>query len=249
LQGASLNKLKYVLFCGLLVVAFQNCAQQQFSNVDSQTLASTSDSGEDTGVVPAGNDSPTVCDPFSAGSVCAIKSGLLANVYYYPNGVGVQNYIDYGTLLPIYIQLSNLNIPLRKWTDGFPGLNGNLLADNSGNPLVEYFALDLKGYLELVAGFSEDSYEFALASDDGAILDIDGEVVVDNDGTHPTQWKCSTKSINLMRGQQHAMRVRYYQGPRDQIALQVFWRPIALHGQPCDATGGWTIVPPEVLHH
>jgi len=229
-----------------MIVGFQNCSNTQFSSAtDENVLASINDHD-------GGDDQITViCDPFSPGSACAPNNpvGLLANVYYYPNGVGVQNYIDHGTLLPILIQLSNLNIPFRKWTEGFPKNDGTLLKDNNGNDLVEYFAMDLKGYLELVAGYTEGDYDFALASDDGAILNIDGQVIVDNDGTHATQWKCSSKSVNLIRGESHSMRVRYYQGPRENIELRVFWRPASMRGQPCGESGGWSIVPPQVLHH
>lgn len=45
------------------------------------------------------------------------------------------------------------------------------------------------------------------------------------------------------------MQVRYFQGPRIFIALQVFWRPASMHYEPCDSTGGWSIVPAELLSH
>src|SRR5215472_19166095 len=46
------------------------------------------------------------------------------------------------------------------------------------------YGLDFEGYLRV----SEDGfYEFAVESDDGAVLQIDDEVVVDNDGNHGTR--------------------------------------------------------------
>jgi hypothetical protein len=55
-------------------------------------------------------------------------------------------------------------------------------------------------------------------ADDGAKLFIDGRKVVDNDGNHPVQTKSGT--IALDQGS-YKLRVEWYQGPRNRIALQL----------------------------
>lgn len=229
-----------VLVAGVgLSLAFQNCSDVKFTP---EVLSSVD--------APAGGPEIIVCDPFSAGSSCAEStSGLLGNVYYLPGARGsVQEYIDRGTRLNILIQMTNLNIPDRSWTDGFPGGSG-LIKDLAGEPLIEYFALDLKGFLKLTPNQLEGDYQFALASDDGAILDLDGQEIVNNDGEHGIRWACSTKSVNLRTNVIHPMRLRYYQGPRYKIALQVYYRPIARSNLPCNDQGFWEILPSEILYH
>jgi hypothetical protein len=222
-----------------LGLAFQNCSNVKFSPEELSSLEA-----------PAGGPETIVCDPFSPGSQCAeSSSGLLGNVYYLPNARGsVQEYIDRGTKLNVLVQMTNLNIPDRDWTAGFPGGNG-ALKDLSGDVLNEYFALDLKGFLKMTPQQMEGDYQFALASDDGAILDLDGQEIVNNDGEHGIRWACSSRSVNLRTNVIHPMRLRYYQGPRYKIALQVYYRPSARSNLPCNDQGSWEILPSEILYH
>ena len=102
--------------------------------------------------------------------------------------------------------LSLLNISTRDFSEGFPGVSQ-----------FEWFSLDMVFKLQVpVSGV----YKMFLNSDDGSILYIDGAKVIDNDGTHSPYEK--SKEIYLTAGQ-HDVRVRYYQGPRHQIALELFW--------------------------
>jgi PA14 domain. len=232
-----------ILFVGTLVAAFQNCSNVNFS----KDAATATESGLEPSI-------PVICDPLSTGSQAATchegsDDGLLGNVYYLPNEKGsVQRYIDYGTRLNIYVQMSNLDIPTRDWTSGFPAPQG-VLQDQNGDALIEYFGMDLRGYIKLKDNYNEDDYDFAIASDDGAILDIDGREIVNNDGQHDRQWKCSSESVHLKVGEAKAMRLRYYQGPRVQIALQVYMRPASQRSQGCGDNKGWTIIPSELLKH
>lgn len=220
-----------------LGISFQNCSSVKFTPEELSSLKA-----------PSGET--IVCDPFSSGSSCAESSGgLLGNVHHLPDARGsVQEYIDRGTRLNILVQMTNLNIPDRDWTDGFPGGDG-LIKDLSGQPLIEYFALDLKGFLKMTPNQVEGDYQFALASDDGAILDIDGNEIVNNDGEHGIKWSCSSQSVNLRTNVIHSMRLRYYQGPRYKIALQVYYRPASRSNLPCSSQGSWEILPAEILYH
>ncbi|MBK8978128.1 MAG: alpha-L-fucosidase [Planctomycetes bacterium] len=68
----------------------------------------------------------------------------------------------------------------------------------------EHVALWFDGYVDVPA---DDLYRFALASDDGSRLWIDGELVVDNDGLHAMVEKPGRKA--LARGL-HALRVVWF---------------------------------------
>jgi len=99
-----------------------------------------------------------------------------------------------------------IDVSPRSFTEGFPGYPRR----------VEYFGIDYRGRFKVrAAGF----YTFRLLSDDGALLYIDGEQVIDNDGRHsPLSAKMS---LPLSQGE-HQFRLLYYQGPGDQLALQLF---------------------------
>jgi len=70
----------------------------------------------------------------------------------------------------------------------------------------ERFGLTFEGYLRLPA---DGLYDFRLESDDGAVLRIDGDVVVDRDG--PQSLAESSGQIGLAAGL-HAISLKYFQG-------------------------------------
>jgi hypothetical protein len=125
------------------------------------------------------------------------------------------------------IMLENVNIPMRSWETGFPGL----LAD-----VDEWFALRLQGYLEIEIAWS---YALRICSDDGSLLWIgegpDRRQVVDNNGLHSMQ--CRDGRIELSAGR-HAMTLDYFQGPRTEIGLVLDWQ---LPG------GEWEPIPPAAM--
>lgn len=67
-------------------------------------------------------------------------------------------------------------------------------------------AVAFDGYLNLTAG---GTYRFALASDDGSKLYVDGKQVVDNDGAHGVITAAGT--VDLLPGK-HAIRVEWFNG-------------------------------------
>jgi hypothetical protein len=111
---------------------------------------------------------------------------------------------------------------------------------------VEWFALDMSGMISLSSSYASGDYQFALDSDDGSILDIDGNTIVNNDSQHATTMVCAKASVNLKQGDLHSIRVRYFQGPREEIALRLLWRPASQNSQPCDPKY-FTAVPADVL--
>ena len=101
------------------------------------------------------------------------------------------------------------DISERDFKMGFPGVHDQ----------VEWFDIRYTGaFYVAVPG----QYRFRVVSDDGAILTIDGQRVVDNDGQHATQSRSG--EITLEAGN-HELVLEYFQGPRYHIALQVFVTP------------------------
>ena len=144
--------------------------------------------------------------------------GITGNVYRLERNT--RRLPDFSTMDPVArVVISTPDIPERAFSRGFPGVPD----------LFEWFGIRFRTRLIL----PEDcDCEFKLVSDDGAILRIDGRVVVDNDGIHPT--RAEQGAIWLGEGS-HTLELDYYQGPRYHIALQLFWRP---------AGGTWQIIDP-----
>lgn len=126
------------------------------------------------------------------------------------------------------IVTDHLDVPARQFDTGFPGL---------GASLVEWFAIRFTGYLEIE---TPGLYEFQTSSDDGSLFHVavDGTrtVVVDNNGTHAMA--DAQGSIELAAGR-HLVIYDYFQGPRNHIGMQLFWKP--------PGAAAFEIVPPESL--
>lgn len=136
------------------------------------------------------------------------SQAIVAQVYELP--VNTSKLPDFSKLIPAGddVCLPQLNISERIFSEGFPGVPD----------LFEWFGLDINFKVEVP---SSGNYSFTLKSDDGAILYIDGQKIVDNDGTHATKEVTATK--NLSKGF-HSFHIKYYQGPRYHIALELFWK-------------------------
>ncbi|HEV8245423.1 MAG TPA: PA14 domain-containing protein [Polyangiaceae bacterium] len=126
--------------------------------------------------------------------VCAIPEGTQY----------VRQVKDCKTLFTFFVNA--FNVSPRSFTMGFPGVPD----------LTEWFAIRYHGKFKVLA---TDDYKFRLLSDDGAILYIDGRQVINNDGHHAAM--SVEKTISLDAGE-HDLFVSYYQGPRWDIALQLF---------------------------
>ncbi|HWB11388.1 MAG TPA: trypsin-like peptidase domain-containing protein [Pirellulales bacterium] len=80
----------------------------------------------------------------------------------------------------------------------------------------DHYALGLEGYLEIP---ETGVWTVAVASDDGSRVFLDGELLIDNDGLHPTQW---TAARDRWQKGLHALRVEFFEGIGDaelQLAL------------------------------
>lgn len=75
--------------------------------------------------------------------------------------------------------------------------------------------LIITGYVEIPA---DDIYTFALLSDDGSYLKVDGKMVVDNDGEHSAR---EMTGQHAMRQGLHPLYVRYFDHNGGQLCLRV----------------------------
>lgn len=179
----------------------------------------------------------TVCNPMgNGGSNTEPTEGLEATLYYLsadqPRYTDVESMINNGHQSDKNLFFSQLYIPTRLFTEGFPLQSGGTIADDAGNELIEYFALRFTGVLHLGPNEAEGDYQLGMLSDDGSIWSLsssetgtDYSIVLNNDGTHPTQMGCGP-IVHMTQNTRLAMKIDYYQGPRYHIALVPMWRRV-----------------------
>jgi hypothetical protein len=149
------------------------------------------------------------CDTPSTPLGLPEPGALRGEVFFLPPGTS--HLPDLSLLEPEAATLcsNELNVPPRKFSLGFPGLRGR----------CEWFAIRYEGHFRVS---TPGPHNFLLRSDDGSRVYIDGDLAIDNDGLHGSITK--TQSVTLTPGT-HALRVDYLQGPRADLALQLFVLP------------------------
>lgn len=141
------------------------------------------------------------------GAATRIPYSLRGEIYLLPEGASRLPVFDGKGIGAVYT--TALNVPKRSFMAGFPGVTTRF----------EWFAIDYKGeFYVRVPG----KYHFILTSDDGSILYVDDKVVIDNDGTHASQ--TLTGAAQLTAGP-HQLRLAYFQGPRYEVALELWIAP------------------------
>jgi predicted lipoprotein len=154
--------------------------------------------------------------------VVGVESGLRAEVYRIPQSMiadSTKNRLaDLTKLTPIVdsagkqliIRMPNIDVPPRKFDLGFPG-----------HPeLEEWFALRITG--KIVAP-TTGRYTFYTIADDGIRVYIDGNEVLTDDELQAPDSSPASKSFDMTQGE-HNIEVRWFQGPRNLIAMQLFWK-------------------------
>jgi len=142
---------------------------------------------------------------------------------YFAIAAGTTKVPALATLTPTGVLFAHeLNVTAKPMTGGFPGI------DAARN---ENFAIRWEAPLIVD---TESDYTFRVVSDDGAIVQIDGTPIVDNDGAHGVQEKSGP--VHLVKGT-HVLSVDYFQ-TTGSVALQLF----------CKKAGGTeTICPTHLL--
>lgn len=159
-----------------------------------------------TAVVLAGCAKPEKAAKSVFGGTAWIEHALMGKVYLLPENTA--KLPDFKTLKPVgTIYADKIDIPTRDWQEGFPGVTDRF----------EWFAIDYQGSFRV---HTPGSYNFRLLSDDGSKLYVDDKPVIDNDGTHGPS---SQEGKVQLDGSAHTIDLQYFQGPRTQIALQLFY--------------------------
>ncbi len=132
------------------------------------------------------------------------NGAFTGEAFVIPNGT--QRLPNLSDLVPFATLFTNsFEVKSQVFSGGFPGA---LRQD-------EWFAIRYEGDFMIEA---DGLAEFALTSDDGAVLSIDGEKLISNDGVH-TATTLNAKR-DLRRGA-HRLRLDYFQGARGQVALSL----------------------------
>jgi hypothetical protein len=139
---------------------------------------------------------------YKFGTTVVQPMGFKGDIYFLKRNT--QYLPDFRKMKPvgsIYTQM--LNVPPQSFDLGFPGVTKRF----------EWFAIDYKGRFWITR---PGMYRWALISDDGSKLYIDDELVIENDGVHPTE---EQRGEGELREGMHRIRVSYFQGPRTGVAL------------------------------
>jgi len=191
---------------------------------------------------------PTVCAPGTPGTGTNLN-GLAGSIKYLddsqPRVSKVDDLLSTGHDSGAKLVLNNLSVPTINFSQGFSDpTTGSTLKRPDGTTLMEWFAFDLYSEIVLSDSESEGYYQLALLSDDGSTLSINatpssaGTVLIDNDGTHPTQMGCANNAIYLKKNETLPIHLKYYEGPRYKIALTLVWRKVAGTSATKDASCG-----------
>lgn len=153
---------------------------------------------------------PVVASPTAFGGPTPDASGWKGNVYFI--AAGSQKIPDLNTATPSgLVFINQLDISSRAFAEGFPGID----PAKKENFAIRYEA-------PLVVENAGD-YEFRLVADDGAILRIDGMVIVDNDGARTSSAE-KKGPVHLVQGT-HVAQVDYF-NTTGNVALQLFCKKL-----------------------
>lgn len=132
---------------------------------------------------------------------------MVAEVYRLPEGT--RSVTAMQARKPIKtVCLAQLDITPRNFREGFPGMEN----------VIEWFGLDIRFTVNVA---EPGVWDVMLLSDDGAILTIDDVEVINNDGIHAAV--ALEASVRMGKGPRN-FRVRYFQGPREGVALMLAWK-------------------------
>lgn len=215
----------------------------------------SSSGGTGSGSTPGGSKPPDVnviCDPF--GSSTLNKPGIMASLVYYDGPdpkqeiKGLADIFGKGTrLADTVILFSAINVPTRSFEQGFDIGGGEKLKAKNGQRLIEWFGLDYSSNLSLMPSEEDGLYQMATISDDGSVLYLDSgsglQAVVNNDGYASTRMVCGSV-ISIKKGDLVPMRMQYFQGPANEIAVNLLWRKVSsatagLQDSYCGTQGGF----------
>lgn len=244
------------------------CSKSSDQNIQAVFMNADSSSSEAQGLQKSEFDinayplNKLVCDPFNGDETPSPKHGIKSGLWFrglnQPAYSKVMDYINKSTKSEQSLFFNSINVPTRVFSTGFPLESGGLVKDDSGKQLIEYFAMKYSSQITLSDNDDEGTYELALLSDDGSILNIkepsiigilpyDWTTLINNDGDTPTRMKCSSKVIDFKKGKKLPIELFYYQGPRYHIANMLIWRKATQAGKDtlCNQSGNKLFFDPD----
>jgi outer membrane biosynthesis protein TonB len=118
--------------------------------------------------------------------------------------------------------MAQLDVEPRNFNEGFPGLD-----------MTEWFGLDIRFTITIA---KTGNWDIMILSDDGSRVSIDDKEIINNDGIHAPNAVMET--VTLTQGV-HNVRVRYYQGPGQGLALMLGWKK--------EGAKDWVLIPQSVI--
>lgn len=185
----------------------------------------------------------TVCDPFNSIPADNLQQGIRASLHYRTEGMPIFNtsedFVTFAKKSDQKLFFADLNVPTRKFEEGFSTQSNDVLKDDKGYRLIEHFGLKFDTLLTLGAEDEETDYELAILSDDGATLKVltstegvpGSQVLISNEGEHETRMGCSTQTISMTKDTTLPIQLTYYQGPRYFISNVLLWRKASEAGK------------------
>ena len=199
-----MNAIKsFILLCSVLFLTANGCVGdlsqlQDYRGTVDQFRSSDSEQ----------NKTDNKGNPEVFGRSHPFAGAMKGEIFYLQEGA--ERLPDFNSLRPVgSVYTKTLNIPGRDFRSGFPGVTNR----------YEWFAIRYRGHFSVSM---PGMYTFKLISDDGSRLYINGKRIIDNDGVHGASEE--TGQVFLNRGK-HSVQVEYFQGPRYEIALQLFIKP------------------------
>ena len=212
------------------------------------------------------------CDPFddafNDSSECVVNEGFVGNAYYLDNNVRFSraratfdDYLEHGKRIPNLIQLEQINIPPQDSDEGFQDSSGEIITDLNGQKIYKYYSIRLKGFIQPNTGNAPEAYEFAMVSDDGMRVILDGEVILDDEQPHSPRWICSSTSYEFSPSTVKTIEVYYIQAVLGHMAMTLLYRKVG-DGEGCPTlpvisirlgqlaipdNSGWKIIPRELF--
>ena len=166
--------------------------------------------GGDGGHVPAPYFRPPPGPIGSFGSILPKPDSFCGDVYDLPHEtVRLPNFWNLGSIGSLYTP--SLDVPHQVFenTGGIPGIT----------PATAWIGIDYHAVFEVT---NAGEYEFRLLVDDGAILYIDDQKVIDMDGVNSGRMKWARIKLN---SGEHFMHVPYVQGPPTDVGLVLAVKP------------------------
>lgn len=214
-----------------IILSFQNCAAPMVSFEEIPLEVQ-----KELEVTP---ETEIICDPFHQVSDTCDR-GFIGDIYTLAPELAnleenkkLQRYFEIGKRVNqenVKLVFPEIVFPTQLYTHGFK-YGSDYLRTDGGEKLFEFFALDLKGVVQLMANQSEGFYQFAIISDDGSRLSIVNEdgthsMVLGHEGWRATQMSCASQAIFMTKDKLLPLSLQYYQGPRTAISFALIWRKV-----------------------